>query len=51
MLPRRRIEPMPTYNQCLSEAKNSNSPTTLTPRPRYYIVNRVIIGMSLKPVR
>ena len=49
MLPRRRIEPMPTYNQCLSEAKNSKSPTTLT--PLCYIVNRVIKGMSFKPVR
>ena len=42
---------MPTYNQCLSEAKNSESPTTLTPRPRCYIVSRVIKGMSFKPVR
>ena len=53
MLPRRRFEPMPTNNQCLSEAKNSKSPTTctLTPRPWYYIVNRVIKGMSFKPVK
>ena len=46
------IEPMPTYcNQCLPEAKNSKSTTTLTPRPQCYIVNRVIKGMSFKPVR
>ena len=51
MLSRRRIEPMLTYNQCLSEAKNSKGLTTLTPRPRCYIVNRVIKGMSIKPVR
>ena len=38
-------------NQCLSETKNSKSLTTLTPRPPYYIVNRVIKGMSFKPVR
>ena len=44
MLPRRKIESMPTYNQCISEAKNSKSPTTLTPGPRCYIVNRVIPG-------
>ena len=36
MLSAMRIEPMPTYNQCLSEAKNSKSPTTLTPRPRCF---------------
>ena len=51
MLPRRRIEPMPTYNQCLSEAKNSKRPTMLTPRPRCFIVGRVIKGMPFKPVR
>ena len=51
MLPRKRIEPMATYNRCLSEAKNSKSPTSLTPLPRCYIVNRVIKGMSFKPVR
>ena len=51
MLSRRRIEPVPTYNKCLSEAKNSESPPTLTPRPLCYIVNRVIKGMSFKPVR
>ena len=51
MLSRKRIEPMPTNNQCFSEAKNSKNPTTLTPRPRCYIVNRVIKGMSFKPVR
>ena len=50
MLSRRRIEPMPTKNQYLSEAKNSKSPTTLTPRPGCYIVNRVIKGKSFKPV-
>ena len=42
---------MPTYNQCLYEAKNSKSPTTLTPRPRCYIVNGVIKGMSFNPIR
>ena len=42
---------MPTYNQCLSKAKNSKSPSTLTPRPVCYIVNRVLKGMSFKPVR
>ena len=42
---------MPTNNQCLSDAKNSKSPTTLTPRPRCYIVSGVIKGMSFKPVR
>ena len=42
---------MPTYDQCLSEAKNSKSPTTLTPRPWCYMINRVIKGMSFKPVR
>ena len=51
MLPTTRIEPMSTYKQCLSEAKNSNSPTILTPRPRRYIVRWVIKGMSFKPVR
>ena len=40
MLSRQRIEPyMPTENQCVSEAKNSKSPTTLTPWPRRLIVN------------
>ena len=42
---------MPTYNQCLSEAKNSKSSTILTPRLRCYIVDRVMKGMSFKPVR
>ena len=51
MLPRRTIEPMTTYDQRLSETKNSKSPTILTPRPRCYIVTRDIKGMSFKPVR
>ena len=37
ILSRRRIKHMPTDNQCISEAKNSTSPTTLTPRPRCFI--------------
>ena len=45
------IEPITTYNQCLSEAKNSKSPTTLTLRSRRYLVNRVIKGMLFKPVK
>ena len=35
MLSRRRIEPMPTENQCVSRVKNIENHTTLTPRPPF----------------
>ena len=39
MKSRPRIEPMPTENKCVSEVKNIKNPTTLTPRPRFHVVN------------
>ena len=42
---------MPTDDQCLSEAKTSKSPTTLTPRPWCFIVKRVIKGITNLVVR
>ena len=39
MLSSWRIEPMPTEDQCVTEAKNSKSLTTLTPRPQCLIVH------------
>ena len=38
---------MPTESQCVSESKNSKSPTTLSARPRYYIVNRLREGRNI----
>ena len=42
---------MTTDDQCVIEAKNSESPTTLTPRSWCFLVKRVIKGMSFKIVR